>query len=1093
MRSCSRALRHQTVSFATQALFSRLLLRRTFNIVAPFTILLASALLLMAGSAADPHANAVPPQPQKLPNYAKLPLSFEPNQGQTDNAVRYISRGTGYTLFLTPTEAVFSLQQGKSGTKIPSAYSTIGKTGQAPSERPQDTVLRVRLVNPSNTAAITALDQLPGQSNYFRGNDPTRWVKHVPTYARLQYSGIFPGVDLVYYGNQGQLEYDFVVSPEADSRSIRMNFTGARALRIDRPTGDLVMTVGKEEVRFHKPIAYQTESPDSSSTHNSKHFVAAEYQIHASNHVSFAVGSYDHTRNLVIDPTLSYSTYLGGSNNDYGTALAVDSSGSAYLTGYTGSTNFPVTPDAFQVTCGGGCAGSTYDAFVTKLDPTGSYLVYSTYLGGSGDDYGQGIALDASGDAYIVGQTLSANFPVTPGAFQPQCGGGSGKTCPGGDIFITELNPEGNGLVYSTYLGGSGVDQGNAIALDANNDAYVTGFTQSTNFPVTLGAFQTTCKCTTRSVAFVTELNSTGTALVYSTYLGGSFSDVGYAIALDSSDDAYLTGYTHSSNFPTTPGAFQTTLNADTAAWVTKMNSTGTALVYSTYLGGDTTATTQCEACGTSIAVDSSGNAYVCGLTAEQNFPTTPGAYQTTFMGNTNGHDAFITKLNSGGSALVFSTYLGGNGDTGATTLSVDSLDNVWVRGNTKSTSFPITPGAFQLANAGAYDVFVSELNSAGSELLYSTYLGGSGTEYGGATRLIALDQNVPPGVYVTGYTNSTNYPVSEGAIQTTPGGNNDSFVTKFAPSPNVGLSPALNFGYQTDGTTSAPQTVTLMNTGNTNLTVSSVMIVGANAADFAETNSCGTIPPQGTCPINVTFTPSIIGSESADLSVTDNAPGSPQQVSLTGYGVGSGPTAVLSPTRLGFATQLVGTSSPSQKVTLTNAGSTALIITSVKITGDFSQTNNCGSSLAAGLTCTINVTFKPTAPNTRTGTITLIDNATGSPQTVALTGVGTYVRLTPGTLAFGAITVGDSSPAMKATFSNTASFSLAVTISITGTNASEYSQTNTCGSSVPANSNCTISVVFSPTAKGGALASLSVADSGGASPQLVSLQGTGQ
>jgi hypothetical protein len=1040
-------------------------------------------LLLIADNSAGPRAvAAAAAQPKRLADYGKLPLGFEANRGQTDSTVRYLSRGSGYTLFLTPNEAVFSLRQGAG--KALSPYSAIGSTHSTP-ELAQDAVLRVQLAASNPNAPITALDQLPGKSNYFRGSNPAQWVKDVPTYAKLQYGNVFPGVDLVYYGNQGQLEFDFVVSPGATADPIRLNFSGARGLRLDRPSGDLVMTVGQEEIRFHKPIAYQNDSS------RDKRFIAAEYRLDAHNQVSFTLGNYDHSQRLIIDPTLGYSTYVGGSGNDYGTALAVDASGSAYLTGYTGSTNFPVTAGALQTKCGGGCAAGTSDAFVSKIDPTGSFLEYSTYLGGSGNDYGQGIALDASGDAYIVGQTLSSNFPVTAGAYQTECGGGN--NCPGGDVFVSELNPQGNGLVYSTFLGGTGIDQGNAIVLDANNDAYVTGFTQSTNFPTTSGAFQTSCKCSSRSVAFVTELNSNGTALVYSTYLGGSFSDVAYAIALDSSNNAYLTGYTHSSNFPTTPGAFQTTLQADTAAWVTKMNSTGTALVYSTYLGGDTTATTQCEACGTSITVDGSGDAYVCGLTAEQNFPTTPGAYQTTFLGATNGHDAFITKLNATGTALVFSTYLGGNGDTGATTLSIDSLDNVWVRGNTKSTSFPVTPGAFQVVNAGAYDAFVSELNAGGSELLYATYLGGSGTEYGGATRLLTLDDNVPPNVYVTGYTNSTNFPVSAGSLQTQAGGLNDAFVTKFAPSPNVGLSPALNFGYQDDGATSSPEIVTLTNTGNTNLTVTGVAITGTNAGDFAETNSCGAIVPQGTCPINVTFTPSIVGNESATLSVTDNAPGSPHTDSLTGYGVGSGPTAVFAPTSLGFSTQLIGSKSAAKKVTLTNAGNVSLSISKVTISGDFAQTNNCGTSLGAGLSCTFSVTFTPTAPNVRTGSIMITDNATGSPQSVLLTGTGTYVKLAPATLAFGSITVGQSSQAMTATFSNTASFSLPVTITLTGPNSNQYTQTNNCGASVPADSTCTINVIFSPTVKGGALATLSVADSGGASPQSVALQGTGQ
>lgn len=1086
MPSCSRTPRHRTASFAFQPLF-REILRRLPRVIAASAILLASALFLTAGSSADPQARTASVlQPKKLPDYGKLPLSFEPNQGQTDSPVRYLSRGAGYSLFLTPNEAVFSLQQ-KAG-KATSPFDAIGKKQAPAAKRPHDSVLRVQLVSPSANVSITGLDRLPGKSNYFRGNDPSQWVKDVPTYSKLQYSSVFPGIDLVYYGNQGQLEYDFVVSPGSETRPIRLNFKGARRLRIDRPTGDLVMSVASQEIRFHKPVAYQNETAE-----GARHFVAAAYQLDAHNQVGFTLGTYNHSQRLVIDPTLSYSTYVGGSNNDYGTALAVDPSGAAYLTGYTGSTNFPVTAGAYQSTCSGGCASSTVDAFVSKIDPTGSFLEYSTYLGGSGNDYGEGIAVDASGNAYIVGQTLSLNFPFTPGALQTKCGGGTGKTCPGGDIFISEINSQGNGLVYSTYLGGNNADQGNSIALDANNNAYITGFTQSTHFPVTHGAFQTTCQCSIRSVAFVTELNPSGTALVYSSYLGGSFSDIGYSIALDSSNNAYLTGLTHSSNFPVTPGAFQTTLQADTSAWVAKMNPTGTALIYSTFLGGDTAATTECEACGTSIAVDSSGDAYVCGLTAEQNFPTTPGAYQTAFIGATNGHDAFITELNPSGSGLVVSTYLGGNGDTGATAIATDSSNNIWVRGNTKSTTFPVTPGAFQLTNAGAYDVFVTELNPSASQLLYSTYLGGSGTEYGGATRLLVLDENSPPNVYVTGYTNSTNYPVSPGSLQTTSGGLNDAFVTKFAPSPNVGFSPALNFGYQNEGTTSAPQTVTLTNTGNTNLTVSNVTITGANAGDFAQTNSCGTIAPQGNCPISVTFTPSTTGNESASVSVTDNAPGSPQLSALSGYGVGSGPTAILSPTSLGFGTQIIGSRSAAKKVTLTNAGNAALSITSLVISGDFQQSNNCGKSLAAGLSCTISVTFTPTAPNVRTGSVRITDNATGSPQSVLLTGTGTYVRLVPATLAFGAITVGDSSNPLTATFTNAATFSLPVTITLTGPNSSEYNQTNTCGASVGAGASCTISVVFSPSVKGAAMASVSVTDSGGASPQLVALQGTGQ
>jgi len=1049
-------------------------------------LLLASALILAAGGN--------PTRPDVRNSYGKLPLSFEANHGQTDAQVKFIARGAGYTLFLTPAEAVFSLQQNRAAHGVSSSEAS-GDNGNpdlaeavlnpAPKLAPQNNaVLRVQLVNANGDATVTGMNELPGRTNYFRGNDPSKWTTNVATFAKVKYRDVLKGIDLVYYGNQGQLEYDFVVSPGADAALINLKFNGARNLHIDKQTGDLVLRAGKEEVRFHKPVAYQNDANDS------KHLVAANYILDSNNRIGFSVGQYDHSKSLVIDPTLTYSTYLGGGSNDYGTAITVDGTGSAYVTGYTSSTNFPVTAGAFQTTCGGGCSGSTADAFVSKLDPTGSFLVFSTYLGGSANDYGNGITLDASDDVFIVGQTFSTNFPTTAGAFQTRC---SPDSCASGDVFVTELSSAGSNLIYSTYLGGTGKNQGNAIVLDTFGNAYITGYTQSLTFPVTKGAFQTTCKCG-QSVAFVTKLNTRGTGLVYSTYLGGTNGDVGYGIALDSSDNAYLTGYTQSFNFPTTAGAFQASLGANRAAWITKMNTTGTALVYSTYLGGTTSVTTPCEACGTAIAVDSSGDAYVCGLTAESNFPITPGAYQTTFMGPTNGHDAFLTKINPTGTGLVFSTYLGGNGDTGSTGIALDQSGNIWLKGQTKSAVFPVTPGAFQLTLGGAFDAFVSEIDPTGSILLYSTYLGGTGTEYGGATAVLALDSQNPPGVYVTGYTDSTNFPVVAGSLQTSNAGLNDAFVSKFSPSPNVGLSPGLNFGYLSDGTTSAPQTMTLTNTGDTNLTVSNVIITGPNSGDFAETNNCTTVVPQSTCSIIVTFTPSINGAESADLSITDNAPNSPQLGSLTGNGLGSGPAVMFSPTSLTFPTQLIGTSSSAQSVTLSNIGNQTLTITSISIGAGFLQTNNCGSSVAAGASCTITITFRPTKPNTTTASVSVKDNAAGSPQTVALSGTGTYVTLSPGTLNFGTVTVGKSSTPQVATFTNTAKFALPIkSLTITGTNASDYTETNTCQPSVAASASCDITVTFKPTATGLRTADVSVSDGGGGSPQTVALTGTGQ
>jgi hypothetical protein len=1012
-----------------------------------------------------------------LEGYGRLPLSFEPNVGQIggqlDRSVRFFSRGAGYNLFLTKEGATLSLRKKASAHKPDAVLSM-----QLPGARP-DTV-------------ITGTDQLPGKTNYLRGSDPRNWNTNITNYAKVRYKNIFDGVDLVYYGNQGQLEYDFVVAAGADAQTIHLAFKGARGIRVDRNTGDLVLKMGQgvQEVRFRRPVVYQEEAEPGAG----KQFIAANYTLDSRNRVGFQLGAYDHRHVLLIDPTLSYSTYLGGSSNDYGDSIAVDSAGSAYVTGYTNSITFPVTAGAFQGACGGGCSGTNVDAFVTKLDPTGSFLIYSTYLGGAGNDYGNGIVLDPAGNAYIVGQTFSTDFPTTAGAFQTSCGTGN---CLKGDAFIAELNSSGSALVYSTYLGGSGINQGNGIALDAANNAYVIGYTQSLDFPATPGAFQTSCTCSKNSSVFVTELNSAGTALVYSTYLGGNNADVGYQIALDSSNNAYVTGYATSTNFPTTPGAFQTTIAANKAAFVTKLNPTGSALLYSTYLGGSTTLlTTACEACGTSIAVDSSGNAYVCGLTAEANFPITAGAYQSVFKSSTKGHDAFITKLNPTGTGLVFSTYLGGSADDGATGIALDGAGNVWLKGNTHSSDFPITPGAFQTVLAGFFNAYVAELDPTGSSLLYSSYIGGSGTEFGGATRVLALDNQTPPNVYITGYTNSTDFPTTAGSFQPTVGGANDAFVSKFAPSPNVGLTPvSLGFGNQNDGTTSSPQSVTLTNTGNQILNVTGVTITGTNSGDFAQTNTCGSLAPQATCTVSVTFSPTIVGNESANVSISDDAPHTPQIEALTGTGVAvSVPNVVLSTGSLTFNTQLVGTSSASQMVTLTNTGTATLTITSVTSSGDFKQTNTCGSSVLAGANCTITVTFTPTNINTRSGAITITDNATGSPQSVTLTGKGTYVLLAPTNLNFGKVTVGMSSSPESITFTNTSKLAMTIrSVTIIGMNSQDFSQTNTCGTSVAAGASCSISVTFKPTATGLRRGSVSIADVGGASPQTVSLVGTGQ
>lgn len=682
-----------------------------------------------------------------LESYGKLPLSFETNEGQTDAKVKFLSRGPGYTLFLTGDEAVFSLRQGRTGGEALPANPPL-KPRVVPMA---DAVLRMKLWNANPAAKVTGLNEQGGMSNYFVGSDPAKWRTNVPTYAKVKYQEIYSGIDLVYYGNQQQLEYDLIVSPGADPHRIAFDVRGAKRIRQDAQ-GELVLKVGEAEIRWHKPIVYQ-------ETNRSRHEIAAHYVITDANHVGFKLAKYDTSRPLYIDP-LIYSTYLGGSAADGGNGIAVDSSGNAYVSGYTESANFPITSGAFQTSLGG-----SYDAFVAKLNPTGSALVYSTYLGGSSYDQGNGIAVDSSGNAYLTGFTESANFPVTPGAFQTTFSGGQ-------NAFVTKVNPAGSGLVYSTYLGRGG-ENGYGIAVDTAGDAYIAGTTFSPDFPVTQGAFQTTLSGAYN--AFVTKFNPAGSALAYSTYLGGNYQDSGFGIAVDNSGNAYVTGFAESADFPVTPGAFETTYGGGnpevfSCAFVTEFNSSGSALVYSTFLSGSRENE---EDVGFGITVDNSGDAYVAGYTTSTNFPTTPGAFQTTLKGASN---AFVTKLNPPGSGLVYSTYLGGNGYDLGIGLAIDRAGNAYVTGSTSSTNFPVTRGALQKNFAGVEDAFVTKFNPAGSALGYSTYLGGSGNDYGMG---IAADSTGD--VYVTGGTESADFPITTGAFQTTFGGVQDAFVTRIA------------------------------------------------------------------------------------------------------------------------------------------------------------------------------------------------------------------------------------------------------------------------------------------------------------------------
>jgi Big-like domain-containing protein/beta-propeller repeat-containing protein len=707
----------------------------------------------ISASQPDPKAQA-----KILNDYGKLPLSFEANHGQTDGRVKFLSRTGGYTLFLTGDEAVLTLSAKKTSTNKPKIAGAAHTPPSGMTEHKAGGVLRMKLRNANLAAKVTGVDELAGTSNYFIGNDPAKWRTNVPTYAKVKYEGIYSGIDLVYYGNQRQLEYDFIVAAGADPHRIQFDVRGAKRIRRDSH-GDLVLKMGDDEIRWHKPVVYQEKN-------GTRQEIAARYAITDTNRVGFELAKYDASRPLYIDP-LIYSTYLGGSYGDQGYGIAVDSAGNAYVTGLTYSSDFPITAGAFQSVCNGGSGCGTYgDAFVTKINADGSAMVYSTFLGGSDYDFGQSIAVDSAGNAYVTGLTYSSDFPITAGAFQSVCNGGSGCGTYG-DAFVTKINASGSDLMYSTYLGGTALDQGDGIAVDSAGNAYVTGGTQSTDFPTmnplqpaNAGGFD----------AFVAKLTPTGSALVYSTYLGGSGNDLGFGIAVDSADNAYVTGYTASTNFPTANPLQPSYGGGPSDAFVAKVTPTGSALVYSTYLGGSINDE------GFGIAVDSVGNAYVTGYTTSTNFPTV-NPLQPTYGGD---YDAFVSEINAAGSVLVYSTYLGGSSQDYGRSITVDSAGNAYVTGNTNSTNFPTMNPLQPTYGGGNSDAFVTKLNPSGSSLVYSTYFGGSLADFGFG---IAVDSSGY--AYVTGDTNSTNFPTMNPLQPTYGGGNSDAFVSKIGSSLN--------------------------------------------------------------------------------------------------------------------------------------------------------------------------------------------------------------------------------------------------------------------------------------------------------------------
>ena len=652
------------------------------------------------------------------------PVCFIENRGQFEEGVEFLAKMPSGNILFAPEEIVFQLI--------------------SPEEAVQN--VRMAFIGAETKPGIEALLQTPATFNYLTGSDPRSWVSGVRAYQKVRYHNLYPAIDLVILGRDDGLKTEYRVEPGGRVEDIRVRYSGITALEVNSKN-QLEISTESGLLVDDEPVSYQVVD-------GKKMDVKTAYAIDPAGDLRFKTEPYRRDVELVIDPRLAFSTFLGGSSQEADGGIAVDRAGNIYVTGYTYSGNFPKTYKAYDRTF----AGNPFDAFVTKLNPTGSGLVYSTYLGGNGKDAGLGISVDKDGQATVCGYAESSNFPTTIGAFDRTLGGTR-------DAFLTKLNATGTKLVYSTLIGGSLADEAAGLAVDKNGNPCLTGTTLSADFPTTMRAYDTTFS---GGDAFLSKINSSGTGLVFSTFFGGSGEEKGLGIVLDPSENIYLTGTTTSANLPTTSGAYDKTLGGSGDLFVTKFDTAGNSLVFSTYLGSN-------GVDGTlgGLAVDNGKNVYVTGFTESNGYPITSGAWDSAFSGS---NEAFVTKLNPAGSALVYSTYLGGSSVEYGRSVAVDALGDAIVTGYTKSANWPTTNDAYDRTYNGDQDIFLTLLNPTGKGLLYSTFVGGSGADRTSG----GLAQDAYGNTFIIASTGSTNFPRTPGAYDRTYAGARDDVILKF-------------------------------------------------------------------------------------------------------------------------------------------------------------------------------------------------------------------------------------------------------------------------------------------------------------------------
>jgi len=1091
--------------------------------------------------------------------FGKLPLSFEP----TADSARFLAHSGGYLVSVGVRDVAVAVSDAKSG---------MGQT------------LRFGFDHASAAGPLQALEPQQGVTNYYLGDDPSKWRLGVKNYAKVLARAVYPGVDVVYYGDHRRLEFDFIVAPKADPRAISLSFSGMDKLYKDA-SGDLVAEVAGRPVRLARPYAYQRIDGVSRQ-------VAAEFELASAGTVHLRIGDYDSNSELVIDPVVTYAQYLGGSNADVANGIAVDGSGNAYVTGQTASSNFPdnpPNPNTLQYK-------ATQDAYIVKYKADGTSYLYTAILGGSNAGFaeGNGIALDSLNQAYIIGGTNFTDLPGVPTSgylnnLNKWRGGDS-------DAFISIFDPLGN-LVRTSYLGGGSADLGFGIAVDSNQNVIAVGETCSQDFPG-YNAFETKIEA---CVAFITKLNNhldigvppgngasalsflaTGgsPAYFFSEFYGGqlvppfptaswftntfyvagaiivdpngnvqiasnsgtsspalpsastwTWSDtlyattvdntiswvdygkaliptfaqsIAYGVALDPVGDIFVAGGT------TTQNLSPYSDYGGSGAWVLKVGKNQGGFVYGTALETQPSDSSIKIDAARAIAVDSQGQAYVTGTVSggflNASAGTLSSAYQPAFAG---GQDAFLVQMSNPG-AINYASYLGGSGVDQGLGVAVDASGSAYVTGSTASANFPAinplsnpnstpTPGA-QVVLSGLQDAFVSKFSFSpgGSSLVFSTFLGGSGIDQGNA---IAVDPSGLGNMYVAGTTYSPDLeqlnPVGYVGAQSSYGGGGDGFVAMIAGASldTVTVTPgSLNFSYADVGYPSAPSLVTYsILSGTSPVTISAITFsnpdfsmanTGANDCSAGGQVVPASVPPVapaiGYCTISVIFTPSAQGLRTGTMTIVDNTSSASHVVTLSGQG--ASPNDVLSTTTLTFATaQALSTTSAAQTVTLGNTGKGDLYISSITASGDFAQTNNCGTEVVKNVgSCQITVTFTPTATGIRSGYVTITDNSLGSPYKIILTGTGVLTLSTVSSpVAFPQQAIGVPSAAQSITVKNTDPSQNLVISSATATGDFQANATGCTAAQVPPAGNCTILVTFTPTASGTRSGTLTISGNG--------------